>query len=901
MAFIYTSVYKWGNKLMARGFDDETGERINRQVDFKPYLYVKSNNPDKVVARGLRSEPLERIDFDDIRSMEDFYEQYKDVDGFKIFGCRDVVFQYLSEGWKGKINFDFKFIRGSIVDIEVESGSYDPQTGEVTKGPFPEPSEANYPINACTIYDSKTKCFYVLGLESFQGVKVGVFDSAKLLDSIKGCKIVYRGFEREGDLLEMILKLFEMIQPDFLSGWNSETFDIPYICTRIGKVLGEDQVKRLSPWRNVRKRTFNGSFGREEVTYEIKGVADLDYKSVIEKHGYVELPNRKLQTAAEHFIGEGKIEYEGSLSDLYFKDYQRFICYNIHDVNLIVKMDAKLKFFNLMYTIAYKAHANAEDALATIQPWTALVYERLHNRGEEPELKPLFDGDVEYPGAYVKEPVPGIYDWPVSIDAESLYPNMVKQYNMGTETILTEHEAHVMRMLMIKELDEAPMTAYTIKLRQHLYSNTSISDFYWEEPFAFKVLKEHEVCMAPNLSFYSTKRQSVFAEIFTEMGIERKVVKKDMLKAQQQVVDLKEAKAPQAEIDAAEAAVASLNNLQQAIKILQNAAYGALANRYFREYYNVKIAEAITLGGQNSTQFIMHKINQFFSELTGVKREYSLYGDTDSVYISIPEWVRQNFTAQQEADVLPVVEGIDRLISKELEPKLVQWATEMAFGLGCKQNNLIFKREAIAVKGIWVAKKKYAMMVSNNEGVQYPKPKLKFTGLEAKKSNYPKICQEAMKTVYELAMMGNEKQVHEFVKEFKGKYMAQPLNSIAAPTGIGEIAKHLDEFGHYKKGAPGHVKAAILHNYLIKERGLSIKPISEDDKILRLPLKPINIGGMPYDSIAYQDNLPKEFGLHDRIDKSSLFAKTFLDPINIYLKAIKWSDSPKASIMDFFA
>lgn len=317
--FLYTDVLKWGNKLCVRGFQRDTGERKQYEVDFKPFLYVKTNDEAKRVATSLNNEALERMDFDDIRSMETFYDNYKDVDGFKMFGCREIGYQYISSCWpEEKINYDFKHIRGCIIDLEVESGTFDPATGETTKGPFPEPSEANYPITGATIFDSKTKTFFSFGLEYWGDHYIGTWDSAKRHPKIAGCKVMYKGFKTEADLISAIIYVIDYMKPDYMSGWNSETFDTTYLCTRISNVLGNDQLKRLSPWGYVRKRVFTGSFGKDEITYEIKGVANLDYKNLVEKHAYVELANRRLETAGMHFINEGKIAYDGSLTDLYF-------------------------------------------------------------------------------------------------------------------------------------------------------------------------------------------------------------------------------------------------------------------------------------------------------------------------------------------------------------------------------------------------------------------------------------------------------------------------------------------------------------------------------------------------------------------------------------------------------
>lgn len=909
MSRFYTDVFKRGNKVFGRFIDNDTGNRTLEEIPFKPFLFLKSNNPTKVVATGLRGEPLERIDFGDVNEFEDFQERYKDTEGFKMYGCRDVTYQYIASHFKGKIDYSFQHVRGAIVDIEVESGDVriDPETKqivEIIRGPFPEPADANYPINAVTIYDTKTKTFYSLGLETFNGAYLGTYKHNADHPKVGHCKVVYKGYQTERELLVTMMTIFEKAQPDFISGWNSNSFDIVYIINRVKKVLGDDWAKKISPWNIIRQRTFTGSFGREEINYEVYGVAALDYKDLVDKHAYVELANKRLNTAGEHFLGESKISYDEAknLTTLYFTNYQKYMEYNIHDVNLIVRMEAKLKFFELVYTLAYMFHCNPADTMGTVQPWSAMTYEKLHNRGEEPELKPVFGGDTTFLGGYVQEPKPGLYKWVVSIDAQSLYPHMIMQFNLGQETILTDQEAYKVRMMIVDELNQVEQTPYIMQLKQAIREGRLLHDLYWQDAYEFKTLKELNLIMAPNCSFYRRDKVSVFAEFCDEIYAGRKIVKKQMLKHEQELVDLKASgNYTQADVERLEALISSMHNLQQGYKIAMNSLFGAMGNKWFREYYDIRVAEAITSAGQTGIQYMSRRLDEHLRAKVGDnKAVFSFYNDTDSVYMTLDAWVQANYTKEQQEDYEFIIHEMDLLVGKEIEPLLIQWATELADALNCPHNKLIFKREALSTSGIWVSKKRYALMVLDNEGVRYPKPKLKFTGLEAKKSDYPSFCREWLKECYEIALTRGEVEIQERVKSIKTSFMSKEIHEIAAPKSVNDIEKWVEP-GTFNtiKGAPSQVKAAVNYNFMLNNKGLSLKPIVSGDKLLHVPLKKGAPHGMGI--IGFPDFLPEEFDLVRWVDKNESFDKFFISPLTNFIKAVGWSHEPRASVMDFFA
>lgn len=899
----YTSVEKRGQNILLRYVRD--GVRKMEKIEFQPSLYIRSGQQGVADAISMFDEPLSRVDFKTMKEAEEFIDRYKDVSGFKVYGMRTMQYQFISKHFPGEIKFDTNKVNKCIMDIEVFSGEVTLNAEgkiECVAGPFPDPKDSSYPISAITAWSSRTKQYHVFGLEEFRGHHIGTYVHDKDDKQVGHLDVVYKGFASEAQLLNAFSTWWEAEEFDMYSGWNSETFDCPYFVKRTEHLLGSEAVKRYSPWGVVKAKTFVTSWGEEE-TYEFLGLPCMDYKQLVEKHGYIELDDKKLETAAMHYLNEGKLSYEeaGSLNTLYVTNYQKYIKYNIRDVDLIVRMDAKLQFFDLTLTLAYITHSNYHDTLATVKPWSALAYCRLSGRGVQPELKPIYGGDINFMGGYVKEPRPGAYKWVVSADANSLYPHMMMQFNLGPETILTNYESQDVRGKLIDELNRQESTPYIQKLKHHIQQGVSLEGFYWEDPYEFQTLKDLEICMAPNLSFYRKDRMSIWSELCREVYDGRKIVKKQMLKHEQELVDLKDSGSyTDEQVKVLEALIASKQNLQQGYKILMNALYGALSNKWFREYFDIRVAEAITTGGQTGIRFMELKLNEYFNKVAGTTNySYVIAMDTDSLYMTLEPLVDKLFSKEvQENDENRVIDFMDKLFNTKMEPLLTEWAEQFAKALNCYENKLVFKRESLATRAVWVAKKRYSLMIMDNEGVRYPKPKLKFTGLEAKKSSTPKHCRKWLAECYELAMTGTEEDMHKKIKEIEKQFMTLPIEQIAAPRSANGLEKYSDPNTIYGKGAPKQVKAALFHNYIVKDKGLNIKPIMSGDKILFVEL--INKNPYKFDTIGFQSYFPKEFDLEKWVDKKTTFEKTFLDALQNYLTALRWNTEPKASVMDFF-
>lgn len=857
----------------------ENGVRNREIIAFKPELYLlNQTNSQTVDARDLNNNPLNRVPFDSIDEMNNFVEQYKNIDGFKVFGARDPLVQFVAQNYKGKIEFDANVIVGGLVDIEVASGVV--VNGVYVPGPFPEPEDAKYPISMLTIYSTKTKKFHVWALEVFQKHRLGTYTHNPGHKDIGELNVAYKGFDDEPAMLADMISFWQDQEFDFTSGWYYEEFDTPYLVNRIKNVLGAAFANRLSPWGVIKAKTIKNVAGDTQ-TYDIFGVACLDLLNLYKKHAGIEPPNWKIDTIGDLMGVGGKIDYEdeGDLGTLYFTNFQKSVEYNIQDVNLVKKLEAKKQLFMLTFTLAYLTKSNYRDTMATVRPWTSLMYSTLHERGMETEIKSVYQGTIDIVGGFVRTVIPGKYKWVVSFDLNSLYPHCMQQYNLGTETILAPNEVP-------QEVNDAIPIDITI-------------DGLVNKEYDLSVLSKHKLSMTANRQFFENDRMSVFSEITRGIYNQRAAVKKDMKKLEQELVDLP--KDDIANKQRLEHSIDTMNATQTALKLLMNGLYGATANRYFTEFFDVRVAEGITTSGQLSIKWIMRKLNEYLNNLLKtVDVDYIVAGDTDSVYLTFDGLVNRMFKGEEdkEENFERVTEFLDTVIKAKIEPYIDKCYDELAVYMGAYEQRMFMKRETIAPRAIWAAKKRYTMLAKDIEGVRYPEAIVKYTGLDAKRSNIPKTCRKWLVEAYKIALLKDQKTLQTFVLEKQKEYMGFPVEQISEVSGINGVDKYSDINGFAIKGAPKHVKAALLHNRLIKEFGLTqIRPIVSGNKILMVGLKP-NTKGM--EVIAYQGKLPKEFGLHVLVDHKASFKTNFTDPLENLISHIGWTAEEVASISGFF-
>jgi DNA polymerase elongation subunit (family B) len=826
--YFYTNVAQYGNKILVRGYDDK-GRPQKLRIDFQPTLYVTGRKCEEpwVTLDGKRVCPIQPGTMRDTR---EFIERYKDVEGFEVFGNTNYVYQYISDTFFQDITFDKDYINIQSIDIET-----------ATEDGFPSIEHANEEILLITIQNNKTKEVRTYGTRPYD-------NSAENVD--------YRQSRDEYTMLKRFVEDYVNDCPDIITGWNINFFDIPYLIRRITKILGEDFAKKFSPWGLIKERKIFVK-GNEEISYDITGVAVLDYIDLYKKFTYSAQESYRLDYIASQELGENKLELPGeNFKEAYTKHWQTFVDYNIRDVELVDKLEDKMRLVELAIVMAYNARVNYEDVYSQVRMWDTIIYNHLRSKHIVIPNKKESHKDSAIEGAYVKDPLVGKHEWVVSFDLNSLYPHLIMQYNISPETIRAKVTGGVEKFLR-----EAP--------ENNGYSVTANGWCYDKEQLGF------------------------MPELMEKFYIDRSKAKKQMLKIQQEYENDKSKKHLLKE-------VSRLNNLQMAMKISLNSAYGAMANQYFR-YYDERMSEGITLSGQLSIRWMETKFNEYFNKLLKTEGEdYVIAVDTDSVYLRFGPLIDSLFTKEQQEDKLKMVQFIDTICEDKIQKFIDKCYAELAERQNAFTQKMIMKREVIADKAIWTAKKRYVLNVHNSEGVQYEKPKLKIMGLEMVKSSTPAVVRDKLKESLDVILNKTEQDLHIFVRDYHEKFRGLPVEEIAFPRSVNGLKQYGSSSDIYSKGTPIHVRGTLMYNHLLKKHKLDNKYplIKEGEKIKFVYL--IEPNTIQEDVVSFLNTLPKEFSLHKYIDYEKQFQKVFLDPLSIVIEPIGWSVEEKSSLEDFF-
>jgi len=826
-------------------------------------MYVSAPAGEETEWHTLDGMPVKPIEFDSMGAVRRHIDDAAEIDNYTIYGNDGFQYAYIADNYHGQIEIDPKLIVIANVDIEVAS-----RTGfRAALDTVNTPEE----IISITLKASNEDKFHVFGTKPY----------------IPSDEVIYYECDDEDDLLKKFLELWTKIEPDAMTGWNIIGYDIPYMVHRITKKLGAKTANKLSPFGHIRKVTHK-RFDQEYISYAIAGVNILDYQQLYRKNVLEPMETYSLNFIAEVELDEHKLDYSEyrNLWEMYQKNHQKFIEYNIHDVRLVDQLEAKRRIIQLQQTVAYRSKVNMEDVMSQVRTWDAIIYNHLRDRNIVVPLREVDDKDTQYAGAFVKEPEPGLYHWVVSFDVNSLYPSLIAALNIGIETKLDreiwegEQAAEIKRMSSRLMLERKP--------RWELFEGLDIS-------------------MGANGATYDRSRPSVLTTLIVELLAARKEYRKIAENGEKELEAVKlklrdDPKNPELlqQKHDLEYTVANFDLKQRMTKVLNNSLYGCLGNEFFR-FYDTENAEAITVTGQFAIQYVEREINAFLNKRLGtVDFNYIIAADTDSNYINLEPMVKKYLP--NETNKKKIVDFIDKVCKQILEPEInrifAEIRDEFIHGNG---NFLAMKREVIAEKGIWTKKKRYVLSIWDKEGIRYDKPKLKYTGLEMKGATIPKCSRDAMKRCCEIILHGTQEELYEFVEQYYQTFMTKDIPEIAISKGVKNLEKYTDPRTIAAAGSPQHVRGSLMYNYLLVEKGLEsvYTPILEGEKIKLVHLKEYN--PTHQNAIAFPAGmLPPEFGLNEYVDKESMYKKGFLEPMGRIADAAKWSLVKKANIDNLF-
>tara|TARA_B100000683_G_scaffold117190_1_gene115230 strand:- start:2227 stop:4698 length:2472 start_codon:yes stop_codon:yes gene_type:complete len=821
-----------GNNFLVREY--ENGQKKIYKEEYQPTLFVKSKKESKW--KTLEGDNVEPIQPGTIRDCREFYKKYDGVDGFPIYGNERYVYQYISDKYpEEEIKFDISKISLVTMDIEVQA-----------EDGFPDPESCSEEMLTISIQDNATKQIITWGRKPYQVTQKNV---------------TYHHHSDEVGMLNAFLYWWSNNTPDVITGWNVRLYDIPYLCGRISRIMGEKKMKILSPWGLVSQDEAYIS-GRKFNVFDIAGLTTLDYLELYKKFTYKAQESYRLDYIAQVELGQKKLDHSefDTFKDFYRGNWKKFVDYNIIDVELVDRLEDKMKLIELALTMAYTAKVNYVDVMYQVRMWDTIIYNYLKRRNIVIPPKDRSEKDSKFAGAYVKEPIPGKYDWVVSFDLNSLYPHLIMQYNISPETLLPEkHPAATVDRILNEEI-------------------------------SFELYKDNAVCA--NGAMYRKDVKGFLPELMEKMYAERVIFKKRMLQAKQEYE-----KTP---TKALEKEIARCNNIQMAKKISLNSAYGAIGNQYFR-YYKLANAEAITLSGQTSIRWIENRMNGYLNNLLQTEDvDYVIASDTDSIYINFGPLV-DKFFSSKSGDKAKLVTILDKICKEKLEPFIEKSYQELATYVNAYAQKMQMKRENIADRGIWTAKKRYILNVWDSEGVRYDEAKLKIMGIEAVKSSTPAPCRKMIKDALNIMMGGTEDDVINFIDDARAKFKKMPPEDIAFPRTVSDVNKHKSHSSIYAKGTPIHCRGALLYNHYIREMNLDTKYslINNGEKIKFLYLKKAN--PIRENVISFISDFPIELGVDKYIDYDLQFDKAFLEPVKVILDAIGWNVEKVVNLELFFA
>jgi len=684
--------------------------------------------------------------------------------------------------------------------------------------------------------------------------------------NIPDCKLVLCSSEKE--IIEKFFELLRKEDIDVITGWNVKLFDIPYIIGRAKLFFDDKEIQSWMPFNLLKERETNIG-GTDYRLFEMPGYTILDYMDLYKKFSGTSQESYALNFIAKAELDAQKLDYSdyGSLKEFYTKDFQKFAEYNIQDVQLVEQLDNKLKLIDLAVSIAYEAKIPYDVVFFATRIWGTICCDYLLQRNIISPIQTTYAKDDQFVGAYVKEVTPGLYKNIVSFDATSLYPSIIMGWNISPETC--------------------------VKRDNSLNADDFLRNKRKEIPDIITDAMTQNACLACNGSMFSNNVRGFIPILIERTFNQRKEAKSKMLELEREYESTKDV----ALLDR----IAALKIRQSVKKILANSLYGCLGNPAFI-YSSPELATAVTVTGQVIIRSAENAMNSYIRKLTKKDtKDYVLAVDTDSVYINLDDVVTQ---IQSKTKIPDITTFVDTICEKNIQPELTKEMDLLTKTLNCKENKIFFKREAIASAGMFIAKKRYALLVQDLEGIRFDDPKLKIMGLETARSSTPAIVRKKLKDCIRIILTQTPEELRQYVNKFYDEFLMLPLSDVAAPRGVSGINKYSDKSNIYASGTPIATKAALLHNAYIKKLNIDHQypAIKEKDKMKFVFVKvpnPYGMGGR--DAVmGFINSPPVEFQLEKYIDRNKQFEKTFQEPLDNILQAINWKLNAEATLEEFF-
>ena len=822
---MYQNVYYEKDGGIIHCWDDRKGYFTKK---YRNYAYVRDGNG---AHESINGERLKKINY------------WKNEDNLKLYESdvnemtRFLIDEYgdSDEVSDGHVVMTF--------DIEVEMNSGLPDTDKAENG-----------ITSIAFHDSATNDYYVYVLS----------EGDEINKTIKGAKV--RSFRTEEDMLVAFVNAWEEISPTIITGWNIDFFDVTYLYNRLKRVLGTKQANRLSPigkvhWNKYRKR------------YLIAGVSALDYIALFKNFTYTEYPNYRLDTIAQLELGRGKIEYDGNLDQLFRDDIEKFIEYNLVDVELVVDLDKKLQFIDLARAICHAGHVFYEDFLFSSKWLEGAILTFLRRSGRVAPNKPQrkqrnedgSDGEGKFVGAYVKQPKPGLYKWVYDLDLTSLYPSIIMSINISPETKIGKVKDYTAESHMKNQMD-----SYTI-----VDDGGRESKPMPKESFT-NFIEKQKLSIASNGVLYSQNRVGVIPEILN-VWFDKRVEYKDQMK--------KFGKAGNDKL------YKFYSQRQLVQKIMLNSLYGVLGLPSFR-FYDVDNAEAVTLTGQTVIKTTEMIANQYYSKNIGETKDYNIYVDTDSVFYEAAPLVKARnpqIDVTSDEQMIPAILEVAQEVEKHINKVYDSMALKM---FNIHSHRFDIKQETIAKGGFWVSKKRYAQWIINDNTVDCDKLDVK--GLDVKRSSFPTYFKEVMSTVLmDILKDENKNKIDEYILKKKDEMKTTNFIDIAKNSAVKGMSKYTfknQALGEFMKGTPAHVKAALTYNQLLKyfKAAYKYEPMKDGDKIKWVYLKPNPLGLDSVGLTGYND--PKQILdlVEQHIDYDLIWQKELENKLDDFYSAMGW-------------